>query len=67
MTRATAQALAISILGAQSVSNSISKTTQVLIVGEKGGGKEKKAADRNIRIVKSEDYLTWVQEWNPVK
>ena len=62
ISRTKAQELAVSVLGARSTSNTISKSTDLLVVGEKSGGKEKKAMDMNIKIMDGDEFLRLIEK-----
>jgi len=62
MSRTTAQELAIKNFGAKSTPGSISKSTDIVIEGEKAGKKVKKALELNIPVMSASDFLILVKE-----
>uniref|UniRef100_A0A7S2UKA7 DNA ligase (NAD(+)) n=1 Tax=Attheya septentrionalis TaxID=420275 RepID=A0A7S2UKA7_9STRA len=62
MTRTQAQDVAKSLLGAKSTPTSISKSTSILVAGNKSGSKVKKALDLGIRVLDATEFLQLVQE-----
>ncbi len=49
-------------MGAKSTPNSISRSTNLLVEGKKGGSKVKKAKDLNIRVIDSIEFMNLVEE-----
>eukprot|EP00978_Attheya_sp_CCMP212_P038052 scaffold184978_cov20-Attheya_sp.AAC.1 len=62
MTRTQAQEVAKSLLGAKSTPTSISKSTSILVAGNKSGSKVKKALDLGIRVLDAAEFLQLVQD-----
>ncbi len=59
MSRAAAQALVMS-KGAKATPNSISKSTSIVVEGEKGGKKAKQARDLGLRVITAEEFLEMI-------
>ena len=49
-------------MGAKSTPTSISRSTNLLVVGKNGGSKIRKAKEFNIAIVESNEFLKMVEE-----
>jgi NAD-dependent DNA ligase len=49
-------------MGAKSTPTSISRSTNLLVVGKNGGSKIRKAKEFNITIVESNEFLKMVEE-----
>ena len=62
MKRPEAQELAKQLLGAKSTPTSVSKTTGLVVVGQRGGKKQKQAEEYGIRIMPAEDFVALVEE-----
>ena len=50
-------------MGAKSTPGSISKSTSLVVEGEKGGSKVKKARDLGIRVIDSIEFLRILDEF----
>ena len=61
MSRLEAQQLALD-LGAKKTPGSISKSTDLVVVGEKGGKKAQKAREMEIRVIGADDFLRIVND-----
>ncbi len=59
MSRAAAQAVVMS-KGAKATPNSISKSTGLVVEGEKGGKKAKQARDLGLRVITAEEFLEMI-------
>jgi len=64
MTRTMAQNYAIDLFGATSTPSSVSKSTGVVVIGEKGGKKAEQAKDLGIQIMSAEDFAQLVEKYN---
>jgi DNA ligase (NAD+) len=61
MSRLEAQQLALD-LGAKKTPGSISKSTDLVVEGDKGGKKAQKARDMEIRVIGADDFLRIVND-----
>ena len=59
MSRTAAQTL-VKKLGAKSTPNSVSKSTTLVIEGEKGGKKANQARDLDIRVITADEFLEMI-------
>ena len=64
MTRSKAHQCAIEILGAKSTPSSVSKTTGIVVVGEKGGKKADSAKKLGIQIMSADEFADLVDKYN---
>jgi DNA ligase (NAD+) len=62
MTRSNAQQFAIEVLGAKSTPSSVSKTTGIVVAGEKGGKKIDKANEYGIKIMSASEFADLVKK-----
>lgn len=62
MTRMDAEGEALTVLGAASTPASITKTTNLLILGEKSGAKKAKAEEMGIPTMTANEFVTLVRE-----
>jgi DNA ligase (NAD+) len=56
LSRPEAQALAKDVLGAKSTPNRVSKTTSLVVAGEKGGKKLQRAQELGVTVMSGEDF-----------
>jgi DNA ligase (NAD+) len=62
LSRAKAQELARR-LGAKATPQTVSKSTDVVVAGEKGGKKLVRASELGIRIIEAEEFVKIVEEY----
>jgi len=62
MTRSNAQHFAVELLGAKSTPSNVSKTTGIVVVGEKGGKKRDKANEYGITIMSASEFADLVKK-----
>jgi DNA ligase (NAD+) len=63
MSRSEAQETAITLLGAKSTPSTVSKSTDIVVIGEKGGKKVDKAKELGIQLMTAEEYLALVDQY----
>jgi len=63
MTRTKAHQYAIEVLGAKSTPSSVSKTTGIVVVGEKGGKKADNAKKFGIKIMTADEFADLVEKY----
>ena len=63
MTRTMAQDFATELLGAKATPSSVSKSTGLVVVGEKGGKKAEKAKDLGVDIISAKDFVELVEKY----
>mmetsp|Transcript_54182 Transcript_54182/g.80725 ORF Transcript_54182/g.80725 Transcript_54182/m.80725 type:complete len:107 (+) Transcript_54182:540-860(+) len=62
MTRSAAQDIAIEIMGAKSTPGSVSKSTDLVVEGDKGGKKVDKARELGVRVMGGDEFIQLVNE-----
>lgn len=67
MSRATAQAFATDLLGAKATPSSVSSSTGVVVIGEKGGKKATQAKELGIATMPADEFVELVNQFNELK
>lgn len=63
MSRSEAQDYAVNLLGAKSSPSTVTKGTNIVIVGEKGGKKVEKARELGIQVMTAEEFLKLIDRY----
>jgi DNA ligase (NAD+) len=67
MSRTVAQSLAVDVLGAKATPSSVSSSTGVVIIGEKGGKKATQAKELGIATMTADEFIELVNRFNKLK
>ena len=61
MSRAKAQSI-VKALGAKATPNTVSKSTTLVVEGDKGGKKAKQARELGIRVIDSDEFMEMIKD-----